>query len=155
MREPIVIPNLDDVKDWVGVELGYSDWYAITQECIDAFADATGDHQWLHVDVERAKRESPFGTTIAHGYFTLSLIPQLIDHIGRIEGHSSIINVGFDKVRLKGPVPVGSRVRMSAKIKQARDVLRGGLRVVFDIAFEVEGSPRKACVCEAIFLYLR
>ena len=125
----------------------------VTQEQIDAFAEATGDHQWIHVDVERAQRESPFKQTIAHGYLTLSLVPVLIGQIGRIEGCRTTINVGFDKVRLKQPVPAGGRVRMSAKIKGIRDVPGGGKRVVWSLVFEVEGSEKKACIADAIAMY--
>lgn len=153
MSEQIVIPSLAAFDDYVGVDLGCSNWVTISQEQIDAFAEATGDHQWIHVDVERARRESPFRQTVAHGYLILSLAPVLMGQVGRIEGYSSIINVGFDRVRLKQPVPAGARVRMHVRIKTVRDVPRGGRRVVYLLTFEVEGVPKKACLAEAILIY--
>ncbi|UCE87929.1 MAG: MaoC family dehydratase [Deltaproteobacteria bacterium] len=149
----MVIPSLAAVGDYVGKDIGCSEWVTIAQDQIDAFAEATGDHQWIHVDVERARRESPFRQTVAHGYLVLSLAPALMEQVGRIEGCSSVINVGFDKVRLKQPVPAGARVRMHVRVKAVRDVPRGGRRVVYVLSFEVEGVPKRACIAEAILIY--
>ena len=102
-----------------GDDLGTSDWHEVTQQAIDAFADVTGDHQWIHVDVERAK-ETPFGGTIAHGYYTLSLAPMFMEQIFALEGFAFAVNYGLDKVRFPAPLPVGSRVRMHAKLKRSR-----------------------------------
>lgn len=153
MGDHLVIPNLAALADYVGVDLGSSDWVTISQERINAFADATGDDQWIHVDVERARRESPFKQTVAHGYLTLSLAPLLIAQVATLEGYSTVINVGFDRVRLKEPVPAGARLRMRVKIKDVRDVPRGGKRVVYSLVFEVEGASKKACLADAILLY--
>ena len=153
MDDKIIIPSLAALDDFVGKDLGCSDWVTISQEQINAFAEATGDHQWIHVDVERARRESPFKQTVAHGYLTLSLAPVLIRQVGPIMGYSTVINIGFDRVRLKQPVPAGSRVRMHARIKSVRDVPRGGRRVVWSLAFEVEGGARRACLAEPILVY--
>jgi acyl dehydratase len=153
LSDHIVIPSLAAFDDHVGADIGCSDWVTISQEQIDAFAAATGDHQWIHVDVERARRESPFRQTVAHGYLILSLAPALMEQVGIVEGCSSIINVGFDRVRLKQPVPAGARVRMHVRVKAVRDVPRGGRRVVYVLTFEVEGVPKKACLAEAILIY--
>src|SRR5829696_5627787 len=111
----LTLDGIDDIKARIGQELGVSDWHEVTQEAIDAFADVTGDHQWIHVDVERAK-DTPFGGTIAHGYYTLSLAPMFTEQILALEGFAFAVNYGLDKVRFPAPVPVGSRVRMRAKL---------------------------------------
>ena len=151
--ERLVIPTLAEVKQHVGRSLGPTDWIPISQERINAFAQVTGDHQWIHVDVERASRESPWKTTIAHGYLTLSMVPDLLARILAIGGWRSAVNTGLDKLRLTAPVPSGSRVRMRAEIKDARDVPRGGLRVTFAIRFEVEGSPKPALLGNVNYVY--
>lgn len=153
MGAPTVIPGLAAVKDYVGVELGVSDWITITQERIDAFANATDDHQWIHSDVERARRESPWKETIAHGYLTLSLTPALLRQILSVEGTTTAINTGIEKMRLSSPVLAGSRVRLSAMIKHARDLPRGGMRVVIRANLEVEGSSKPACTADVIYVY--
>jgi acyl dehydratase len=153
MGTPTVIPGLAAIADFVGVELGTSDWISVTQERIDAFADATGDHQWIHTDVERARRESPWKETVAHGYLTLSLAPALLRQILTVEGSKTAINSGIEKMRLSSPVLAGSRVRLSATIKHARDIPGGGVRVVIHLKFEVEGSSKPACTADGIYLY--
>src|SRR5712671_4842282 len=110
-----------DLKAYEGKEIGVSEWYTVTQEQIDKFADATGDHQWIHVDVERAKREMPGGTTIAHGYLTLSLLPRLSHEILHIRKRSRGINYGSDRVRFSSPVPAGARVRLHQTLKNVED----------------------------------
>jgi acyl dehydratase len=153
MGSPTVIRGLAALKDYVGVELGVSDWIPITQERIDAFANATDDHQWIHSDVARARRESPWKETIAHGYLTLSLTPALLRQILTVEGSTTAVNTGIEKMRLSSPVLAGSRVRLSAMIKHARDLPRGGMRVVIHVNLEVEGSSKPACTADVIYLY--
>ena len=145
---PKVYDGIDGVKAAVGTHLGYSDWIEITQERINLFAEATGDHQWIHVDVERAK-QSPFGGTIAHGYLTMSLVPAVVTSIARFEGFSMAINYGCDKVRFVSPVPVDSRVRGGAEIESVTDVA-GGIQVKFVVTIEIEGQEKPACVVEAL-----
>ena len=118
-----------DLKAYEGKEIGVSDWYTVTQEQIDKFADATGDHQWIHVDVERAKRELPGGKTIAHGYLTLSLVPRLGQTLYRVKNRSRGLNYGSNRVRFTGQVPAGSRIRLRQKIKSVEPVDGGGVRI--------------------------
>src|SRR3954463_16709313 len=125
-----------DIKQHIGRELGPSDWMTVDQSMIDKFAEATGDHQWIHVDVERAKREMPGGRTIAHGYLTLSLLPRLSHAIYTIRKRSRGINYGSNKVRFTAPVPAGSRVRLHQTLKAVDDI-PGGVRMTFDSQIEV------------------
>ena len=141
-----------DVKSLVGTELGVSDWHAVTQEEIDAFAECTHDHQWIHIDVERAKKESPFGGPVAHGYYTLSLAPYLIDQIWAVEGIRMGVNYGLNKLRFPSPVPIGKRVRARASLDNAEDVT-GGMQVTVGLTFEVEGSSKPACVAEGVYRF--
>jgi acyl dehydratase len=140
--------GLDEVRAAVGEDLGTSEWHEITQAAVDAFADVTGDHQWIHVDVERAKR-SAFGGTIAHGYFTLSLGPRLADDVYRFEGIAFGVNYGLDRVRFPAPVPVGSRVRLRVKLDAVTDVA-GGIQVKLIQTFEREGHDKPVCVAEML-----
>ena len=149
-----VIPSLRAVKDFVGRPLGVTDWMTITQEQVDAFAAATGDRQWIHVDVERARRESPWKSTVAHGYFTMSLAPVLMEQLVEVRGHSMAVNTGVDKLRLRAPIRTGARVRMAAEIQSARDLPGGGVRVGVTVRFEVEGEARPACVARVNLAYL-
>jgi len=132
----------------VGQHLGYSDWLEIDQQRINLFADATGDHQWIHVDPERA-REGPFGATIAHGYLTLSLANLFLPQIMEVQNVSMGVNYGCDKVRFPAPVPVGSRVRGGGEVLSV-DEVKGGVQVVVRITIEVEGSERPACIIDTI-----
>jgi acyl dehydratase len=132
----------------VGQHLGYSDWLEIDQQRIDLFADATGDHQWIHVDPVRAA-EGPFGRTIAHGYLTLSLANLFLPEIMRVDNVSMGVNYGCEKVRFPAPVPVGSRVRGGGEVISAEEV-KGGVQVVVRMTIEVEGSERPACVVDTI-----
>lgn len=147
------INGLDELRDAVGRDLGTSEWLEITQERVDTFAEATGDHQWIHVDVERAKSESPFGGPIAHGYLTLSLtnlfLPQVVD----VTGVSSGVNYGVDKVRFPAAVRVGSRVRANVRLESTAEVT-GGVQTTMLITVELEGSEKPACVVEAISRWL-
>jgi acyl dehydratase len=141
--------NLKDIAKHVGEEMGVSEWVLIDQDRVNKFADATGDHQWIHIDVERAKRELPTGGTIAHGYLTLSLIPFLAAKISRMEGVSRGINYGSNKVRFTNMVPVGSRVRARSKILAAEP--KGpGVQITNEVTIEIEGQDRPACIAETI-----
>ncbi len=139
-----------DLKAYEGKEIGVSDWYTVTQEQIDKFADATGDHQWIHVDVERASREMPGGKTIAHGWLTLSLVPRLASTLYRVKNRSRGINYGANRVRFTGMVPAGSRIRLRLMIKSVEPVDGGGTRITSDGTMEVEGGARPVLVAETI-----
>ncbi len=143
--------TFEELPSLTGQEMGVSDWVSIDQDRINKFADATGDHQWIHVDVERAKKEMPGGKTIAHGYLTLSLIPMLGAEIMRITGVSRGINYGSNKVRFTNMVPVGSRVRGRQKLL-AVEPKGGGLQLTNEMTIEIEGQDRPACVAETISL---
>lgn len=153
MADPIIIPDIAGLKERVGLELGTTDWVEVTQAQIDAFAMATGDHQWIHTDVERARAESPFGGPIAHGYLTIALGPALLPRLMMVEKVGRIVNYGIDKMRLPSPVPAGGRVRLSASIKNVRNLPSGGARVSFALSFEVEGQTKPACTADAVFAY--
>jgi acyl dehydratase len=151
---PVVIPSLAAVKYWVQTPLGVSDWVTVDQERIDRFAAATDDRQWIHVDIERARLESPWKQTIAHGYLTLALVPQLLSRRLVILGVKTAVNTGVDKLRFSAPVLAGSRVRLSAQIKDTREVPGSGLRVTFHVRVEVEGGARHALMANVSYLYL-
>jgi len=136
------------LHDAIGTHLGYGDWVEITQERIDRFADATGDHQWIHVDPERAKH-GPFGTTIAHGYLTLSITNLFLPALLRFPSAKLGLNYGANKVRFPAPVPVGSKIRMGAEIIDVQDV-PGGVQVTTRNTVEIDGSEKPACVVEAL-----
>jgi acyl dehydratase len=142
---------LADRPGMVGKHLGHSDWEVIDQDKINRFADATGDHQWIHVDIERAKA-GPFGTTIAHGYMTLSLVPIFVFQLLKVEGAKLVVNYGLNKARFPAPVPVDSRVRMGGEIAAVEQV-SGGLQVTLACTFEIEGQTKPACVAEIVFRY--
>jgi acyl dehydratase len=146
-----VINGLEGLNEKVGDHLGYSDWHEVTQQQVNLFADATGDHQWIHVDVERAK-QGPFGGPIAHGYLTLALGPMLMPQIFRVEGVQMAVNYGLNKVRFPAPVPVGSKVRLGATLAGVEDVA-GGVQVTVHMTYEIEGKDKPACVAEAVFRY--
>ena len=145
------IDGIDGLKAKVGEHLGYSDYVPITQEQVNQFADATGDHQWIHVDVERAKA-GPFGGPIAHGYLTLALGPALLPQIMEVSGVAMGVNYGANKIRFPSPVPVGAKVRLGAKLLAVEDVT-GGAQGTVEMTFEVEGAPKPSCVAEVIFRY--
>ena len=133
-----------------GETLGTSDWVEVTQERINTFADATGDHQWIHVDVERAKAESPFGGPIAHGFLTVSLLPMLSWQIWTVEGTRLAVNYGMNKLRFPSPVPVGAKVRSTAVLTEVTEVSGGGLQLVVSSTVEIEGGSKPACVAEMV-----
>ena len=143
-----VFESLDAVRAAVGEVNGFSDWHVVTQEQVNMFAEATGDHQWIHIDPERAA-QGPFGTTIAHGYLTLSLIPMLASEITRVEGVRMGVNYGLNKVRFPAPVPVGSKVRASSKFIAVEEI-PGGLHVVSEVTIEREGGDKPCCVAETV-----
>ena len=136
----------DELKGAVGEQLGFSDWHTVSQEQINLFADATGDHQWIHVDPQRAAA-GPFGTTIAHGFLTLSLLPALVKDVYRVDGTKMGINYGLNKVRFTSPLPVGSKVRGNVELVDVADVT-GGVQITTKITVEIEGSERPALVAE-------
>jgi acyl dehydratase len=146
------IDGIGGMKAHVGEHLGYSDWHEVTQAQVNLFADATGDHQWIHVDPERATRESPFGGPIAHGYLTLSLAPALLTQVIAVTDITYGVNYGCNRVRFVSPVPVGGKVRVGAKVASVDDVA-GGVQSVLELTFEVEGKDKPACVAEVVYRY--
>lgn len=145
-----VFDTLVDLKAAVGQEIGTSDWVEITQERINTFADATGDHQWIHTDPELAAK-GPFGKTIAHGYLTLSLLPVFAEQIYSVKSVIMGVNYGANKVRFPNPVPVGSRVRGTATLKETSDIAIG-TQVVFTFVVEIEGAEKPACIAEVVYV---
>jgi acyl dehydratase len=150
---PTTFDTLDALRGATGQHLGWTDWVEITQDRVDRFADATGDHQWIHVDVERAKAESPFGGPIAHGYLTLALSNLFLPELLAVPGASAGVNYGTGKVRFPSPVPVGTRVRGGAEIT-AVDEITGGVQTTITITIEVEGQDKPACVIESLSRWL-
>jgi acyl dehydratase len=144
--------GLDALRAAVGQHLGYSDWLEITQERIDLFAEATGDHQWIHVDPERAAA-GPFGATIAHGYLTLSLSNALLPQIMEVRGISMGVNYGVNKVRFPAPVKVGSRIRAGAELVAVEEIA-GGVQTTILVTIEIEGGEKPACVIESLSRFL-
>ncbi len=138
-------------SELVGHHLGYSDWHRVDQAQVNLFADATGDHQWIHVDPERAK-SGPFGGPIAHGYLTLSLAPVFLGEVLVVEGISLGVNYGCNKVRFPSPVPVGSNLRLGATLVSVEDVT-GGIQAVLDLVLETEGSSKPSCVAQVVYRY--
>ncbi len=144
-----VIEGIDDLKSRVGQHIGESEWHHVTQEQVNAFADATGDHQWIHIDVERAKA-GPFGGPIAHGYLTLSLAPMMMAEAMQVNGFAMGVNYGCNKVRFPSPVPVGSKLQLSAKLLDVTDSA-GGVQYTVEMTFTCEGAEKPSCVAEAIY----
>ena len=143
-----VFAGIDELRGAIGQTLGPSDWVTVTQGQIDAFADATGDHQWIHVDPQRAA-QGPFATTIAHGYLTLSLLPAMLQRIYRVDGIRMVVNYGLNRVRFPAPVPVGSRLRATAEPIEVSAV-DGGAQLLLGAALEREGTPKPVCVAELL-----
>ncbi len=146
------VTGIAGLKELVGQHLGYSEELEITQERVNTFADATGDHQWIHVDPERAK-DGPFGGPIAHGYLTLSLGPALLPTIVSVEGMRMAVNYGMGKVRFPSPVPVGSKLRLGAELTALEELDGNGAQVTMTFVYEVVGAPKPSCVAEVIFRY--
>jgi acyl dehydratase len=147
MANPLRI-HCSELRSRAGTKLGASPWHTVSQDQVDRFADATGDHQWIHVDPERARR-TPFGRTIAHGYLTLSLIPSFTPELLRVEGVKMGVNYGVNKVRFPSPVPVGSRLRATGRIAEVSEV-PGGAQLVVAITVEREGADKPVCVAETV-----
>ncbi|MFD5258996.1 MaoC family dehydratase [Streptomyces bobili] len=144
----ITVNGLDELKKLAGSDLGTSEWIEVTQERIDTFADATGDHQWIHVDPERAK-DGPFGAPIAHGYLTLSLFIPLFTELLDVQGVTTKVNYGLNKVRFPSPVKVGSRIRLTARLAEVEEV-PGGVQITVDGAVEIEGGAKPAAVLQSL-----
>ena len=142
------ITGLAELKDAEGQDLGTSDWHEVTQQAIDTFADVTGDHQWIHVDVDRAK-QTPFGGTIAHGYYTLSLVPRLSREVFVMEGFTFALNYGLNRVRFPAPMPVGGKVRLTAKVASVEDI-PGGAQTTMQMTLEREGAEKPVRVAETL-----
>jgi len=148
-----VFESPKDLLGAVGRHLGHSDWLEITQNRIDKFADATGDHQWIHVDPEQAK-DGPFGRTIAHGYLTQSLVNHFLPQIVEVRSISMGVNYGADKLRFPAPVPVGSRIRGTGELIAAEETRDGGVQATIRVTVEIEGGDRPACVVDTISRYM-
>ncbi|MFH8730750.1 MaoC family dehydratase [Streptomyces sp. NPDC017964] len=144
----ITVNGLDELKKLAGSDLGSSEWTDVTQERIGTFADATDDHQWIHTDPERAK-EGPFGAPIAHGYLTLSLFIPMFTELLDVEGVTTKVNYGLNKVRFPAPVPAGSRIRLAARLAGVEDV-PGGVQITVDGTVEIEGAAKPACVLQSV-----
>ncbi len=151
----VEIASIEELRGWVGREVAVGEWREVTQERIDAFADATGDHQWIHVDRQRAARESPFGTTIAHGYLTLSLLPMMMhESVAMRAPLQMTINYGLNKLRYPMPVKSGSRVRNRAALVSLEAHIMGW-QAVWRQVVEIEGEEKPALVADAVMLYVR
>ena len=144
----LTVNGLEDLKAHEGQEVGVSDWHEVTQEDINHFADVTGDHNWIHLDVERAK-QTPFGGTIAHGYYTLSLAPKFSYSLFKAEGFAFGVNYGLNKVRFPAPLPVGSKVRMRMRLAQVEDI-PGGAQITTELTFETPDGGKPVCVAESL-----
>ncbi|RKN05357.1 MaoC family dehydratase [Streptomyces radicis] len=151
MSEPVIFASVDALLAARGQQLGVSDWLDVDQRTIDLFAEATGDHQWIHTDPERAAA-GPFGTTIAHGYLTLALLPVLVPRLMRVEGVRMAVNYGVNRVRFPAPLPSGSRVRATGRIDDVTEVT-GGVQLVLTATVEREGGTKPVCVAETVVRY--
>ena len=145
------LQGIEGLRAKLGEHLGFSDWHEVTQDQVNRFADATLDHQWIHIDPERAKA-GPFGGPIAHGYLTLSLAPHLLGQVLQVEGVKMGVNYGLNKVRFPAPVPVGSKLRVGASVAEVEDIA-GGAQITLDLTFEVDGQAKPSCVAQAVFRY--
>jgi acyl dehydratase len=148
-----VVASVEEFHDLKGAHLGHSQWHLVDQQRVDLFADATDDHQWIHVDPDRAA-SGPFGGPIAHGYLTLSLTPVLLHDVLDVQGMRFGVNYGCNRVRFPAPLRVGSRVRAGAEVADVEDV-EGGVQVVLDVTLEAEGSPKPCCVAQVVYRYYR
>ena len=150
---PTIFDHPKDLLEAVGRDLGTSDWITVEQDRIDTFADATGDHQWIHVDPERAK-DGPFGSTIAHGYLTMALVNKFLPEIVEVHGISMGVNYGADRLRFPAPVPVGARIRGRAELIKAEEVKAGAIQATIRVTVEIDGSDRPGCVVDTISRYV-
>jgi acyl dehydratase len=144
------VVGIEGLKELIGNPVGPSEWRPVTQEMIDAFAELSGDHQWIHTDVERAEKESPFGTTVAHGNLTLSLVDGMRLDLISSSGFKLGVNYGWNKVRFPAPVPAGSKVRATAEVTEVEEVAGGWFQIVTRFTVEVEGSEKPACVADSV-----
>jgi acyl dehydratase len=147
------VNSIDELTALIGTHLGYGEYQTVSQEQVNLFADATGDHQWIHVDPERAKA-GPFGGPIAHGYLTLSMVPVLLNGVMKVDGVTMGVNYGTNKVRFTSPVPVGSEIRAGATLSSV-DEVTGGVQVALDVVVEVKDAPKPSCVAQVVFRYYR
>jgi acyl dehydratase len=145
--------TIADLVTYAGKELGVSDWVEVTQDRVNTFADATGDHQWIHVDVERALKESPFGGPIGHGYLTLSLLIPMWTQVLTVTDAGMAVNYGLNKVRFPAPVPVGSKIRLTATLKDIEEI-KGGVQVTVAAVVERDGGDKPVCIAEPVFRFL-
>ncbi|MEH0059434.1 MaoC family dehydratase [Auritidibacter ignavus] len=152
MVEVTTVSSIAELKELQGKELGPTEWYTVDQDKVNAFADATEDHQWIHVDVERAKA-SPLGGTIVHGLFTLSLGPYFSEQLIQLEGFTHTLNYGYNKVRFPHPLPVGTRIRVTSTISSVEEVREGSAQVTTVQVYEAEGIEKPVCVAEALGRY--
>ena len=143
------IASIEELKSLVGQEVAVSDWVQISQERVNLFAEATGDHQWIHLDVERSRKESPYGGTIAHGFLTLSLLPMLMESVISMPTSKMGVNYGLNKVRFPAPVPVGSKVRGRVELMEVEDI-PGGAQMTWKVTIEREGGDKPVCVAESL-----
>jgi acyl dehydratase len=150
-----IFSSFDEIKSTVGTEIGTSDWIEITQDRINRFAEATCDEQWIHVDQDRAKKELPGGSTIAHGMLSLALAPMFIRSVMGLQGMRNTLNYGADRIRYLAPVPAGSKLRGRVSVAETEDVPPNGLRMNYQLAIEIEGGQRPACVADLIALHYR
>jgi acyl dehydratase len=150
-----VFKDFSEIKSAVGTEVGVSGWVTVTQDRINRFAEATGDEQWIHVDVKRARQELPAQTTIAHGLLTVSLVPEFVRSVMGLQGIKNTLNYGANRIRYLAPVPAGSRLRGRISVNAADDAPANGLRVTYGITIEIEGGERPACVAEMIAVHYR
>jgi acyl dehydratase len=146
----VQVEGIEGLKDLLGKQIGPSEWREVTQEQIDAFADLSGDHQWIHTDVERAKSESPFGATVAHGNLTLSMIDGMRLELLSSSGFKLGVNYGWNRVRFPAPVPAGARIRSTAEVTEVEEVGNGWWQIVTRFTVEVEGSDKPACVADSV-----
>ena len=153
MSARLVVPDVESLASFVGKGFGPGPWRTLDQGQIRAFAEVTGDDQWIHVDAERTRRESPLGQTVAHGYLTLALAPVLLAEVFEVKGCARVINAGVDKLKLRLPVPAGGRIRLAGQVLSARRAPGGAARVCFDLTWQLEGAERPACRGEAIYVY--
>lgn len=148
----VVLSGVEGIRSHIGQHLGYGEYVEVTQQRINQFAEATGDHQWIHVDVEKAKT-GPYGKTIAHGLLTLSMIGALNRGIFKFEGFKMGVNYGYEKIRFPSPVPVGSKIRLGAKIVSAEDI-PNGIQTIMEFTIEAEGAAKPACIAQMIFRHV-
>ncbi len=146
------IASFNELNSLVGQEIGVTDWFDITQQRINLFAEATGDYQWIHLDVERCRKESPYGTTVAHGFLTLSLLPMIMQNAVSLPTSRLEVNYGLNKVRFPAPVPVNSKLRGRLSLQEIEDI-EDGLQVIWKVTIEREGSDKPVCIAEAIARY--